>query len=341
MKPCADPGHIAIATATHETPMNETKPRAPTLAEIRAAARGLAPYVIRTPLLRLNGPDGGGEIYLKLENLQAIGAYKVRPIGNALLDADQAALRAGVYTASSGNAGVALAWMARRLGITARVYAPAGSPAGKLDAIRKSGAEVHLLSDELWWRIIEDSAHPSDPGLYVDAVRNPCALAGNATIGLEILEQLADVETIIVPFGGGGVVCGIAAAIRELKPATRIIAAESAAATPATAAFRAGGPVTVPVAPSFISGVGAPRVLREMWPLITALVDDTLIAPVSEVAAAIRWLCQHNHVVAEGAGALSVAVALAAKGATGKTVCVVTGGNIDLDVLAGILQHRL
>ena len=321
--------------------MTDPTPIAPTLDEIHAAARVLAPYIIRTPLLRLNTPNGDSEIYLKLENLQAIGAYKVRSMGNILLSADPHLLRHGAYTASSGNAGLGLAWMAQQLGISARVYAPESSPEAKLSAIRKFGAVVHLLSHDAWWQIIENRGHATDPGLYADAVRDSAALAGNGTIGVEIIEQLPDVASVIVPFGGGGIACGIAAAIRALKPDTRIIVAESDAATPATEAFKAGRPVPVAVHPSFISGAGAPTVLKEIWPLISALIDETVVVPVSGVAAAIRVLCGHNHIVAEGAGAISVAAALAGKAPPGKTVCVVSGGNIDLEVIAKILQRQL
>jgi threonine dehydratase len=209
----------------------DTQPTIPSLPEIRAAANLLAAHIIRTPLLRLNtAAAAAGEIYLKLENLQHIGAYKVRSMGNILLSADPYDLRNGVYTASSGNAGLGLAWMAQKMNIAARVYAPESSPAAKLDAIRKYGAQVHVLSHEEWWQIIETSGCATDPGLYVDAVRAPAALAGNATMGLEIIEQLTDVDRIIAPFGGGGLVCGIAAAVRALKPDTEIIVAESDAA---------------------------------------------------------------------------------------------------------------
>jgi len=321
--------------------MTDTSPLKPTLNAIRSAASLLSPHIIRTPLLRLNNADGQGEIYLKLENLQPIGAYKVRSMGNVMLSADEGALRHGVYTASSGNAGLGLAWMAQKLGIAARVYAPQNSPAAKLDVIRKFGAHIHLLSHDDWWRIIEKCGHPTDPGLYVDAVRDPAALAGNGTIGLEIIEQLPEVDRIIVPFGGGGIVCGIAAAVRAQKADIRIMIGESDAATPATAAFEHGRPVPVAVKPSFISGAGAPCVLKEMWPLIRTLVDETRVVTVAEVAAAIRFLCANNHVVAEGAGAISVAVALAAMPMSGKTVCVVSGGNIDPEVIAKILLRQL
>lgn len=321
--------------------MHDMTTAAPGIDAIRAAASQLAPYSIRTPLLRLQGHDGPGEIHLKLENLQSIGAYKVRSMGNVLLSADPASLRSGVYTASSGNAGVALAWMAQRLGVPARVYVTADSPAAKLDRIRSSGATVHVLGDAEWWQIIAQRGHPADPGLYADAVRDPCALAGNATIGLEIIEQLPAVDRIIAPFGGGGVACGIAAAMRALKPGARVIVAETDAATPATAALRAGRPVEVPMARSFITGAGAPHVLNEMWPLIRELIDDTRVVEVGEVASAIRHLAHHNHVVAEGAGAIPVAAAFADHEYDGITVCVVTGGNIDADVLAAILRREL
>lgn len=313
--------------------------KSPTLNEIRTAANALAPYVVRTPLLRLNGYDGPSDIFLKLENLQPIGVFKVRSMGYAMLTAEEDALHHGVYTASSGNAGLGLAWMAQKLGFPATVYAPDSAPQAKLDAVRKFGATVRVLDQEQWWQIIESGAHPDDPGLYVDAVRSPAALAGNATIGLEIAEDLPDVDTVIVPFGGGGVACGIASAFRARKLDTRLIVAESEAATPVTAALAAGRPVPVTMEPSFISGAGAPFVLSEMWPLVSNLVDGTLVSTVPEVAAAIKRLFENNRVVAEGAGAISVAGAVGNKQGTGKTVCVVTGGNIDKDVMAKILRE--
>ncbi len=320
--------------------MLDTTLSAPTLQEIRAAENLLAPYIIRTPLLRLNLPDRPDEIYLKLENLQPIGAFKVRPMGHAMLTADKNDLRHGAYTASSGNAGLGLAWMADILGISARVYAPDTAPESKLEAMRRFGAEIHLLTVDDWWKIIVNSCHPTDPGFYVDAVRSPSAMAGNGTIGLEIAEQLSDVDRVIVPFGGGGVACGIAAAMRALKPDVRLIVAESDAATPVTAALDAGRPVPVTVRPSFISGAGAPSLLKEMWPLVSQLVDGTIVSSVTEVADAVRLLLEHNHVIAEGAGAIALAAALSGEDGTGKTVCVVTGGNIDRSVLSKILNRQ-
>jgi len=313
---------------------------APALADIRTAAEVLTPYIIRSPLLQLK-PDGrSNEIFLKLESLQPIGAFKVRPIGNVLLNTDPESLQNGVYTASSGNAGLGLAWIANELELAATVYAPESAPTGKLATVRKLGADVQLLTDSEWWQIIVNGGHPPDPGMYVDDVRDPAAIAGSGTIGLEIVEQLTGVDTVIIPFGGGGLSCGIAAAIRALKPEIRIIVAESDAATPVTAALQAGKPVTVEMKPSFISGAGASTILAEMWPLVRELVDDTVVVPVSGVADAIRLLFVRNKIVAEGAGAIALAAALAEKQNFGKTVCVVSGGNIDPEVMASILRSQ-
>jgi threonine dehydratase len=165
-------------------------------------------------------------------------------------------------------------------------------------------------------------------------------MAGNGTIGLEIVAELPDVDTVFVPFGGGGVACGIGSAVKALKPGARIVVAESEAAAPATAAFREGRPVRVPMEPSFISGAGAPSVLREMWPLVKRMVDRTVVVPVADVAEAIRLLFEHNRVVAEGAGAVSLAGALAGNVAGTATVCVITGGNIDRRIFCSILNRQ-
>jgi threonine dehydratase len=320
--------------------MSDITVRAATLDEIRTASERISPYIVRTPLLRLNTGDDKNEIYLKLENLQPIGVFKVRSMGNMLLGADGESLKNGVYTASSGNAGIGLAWMAQKLGLKARVYAPGSGPAGKLLTMRELGADVKLLDDNDWWQIIQHSGHPEDAGFYVDAVRDQAALAGNATMGLEIVEQLPDVDSIIVPFGGGGVACGIASAINELKPGTRIIVAEAETAAPVTAALKQGKPVTVDTQASFISGAGAPSVLEEMWPLVSTMVNDTIVLAVTEVIDAVRILFEQNRVVAEGAGALPVAAALSDHAPAGKVVCVVTGGNIDRQVMAKILSDK-
>ena len=311
---------------------------APTLQEIRDASTLLAPHIVRTPLLRLDSGRSPKKIFLKLENLQHNGSFKIRPLGNMLMNRDVASLRHGIYTVSSGNSGAGVAWMARELGVAATVYAPNDAPANKVEVMREFGAQIQVLPPADWWECVEQGGHPTDPGLYVDAVRNPAAMAGNGTIGLEIVEQLPDVDTVFIPFGGGGLACGIASAIRALKPDTRIIVAESDAATPLGAALEAGKPVPVEFRPSFISGAGAPAVLPEMWPLIRELVDAAVVSSLADVADAMRLIFEANHVVAEGAGATALAAALQAKDDTGRTVCIVSGGNIGPELMCRVLQ---
>jgi threonine dehydratase len=245
-----------------------------------------------------------------------------------------------VYTASSGNAGIGLAWIARRLGIDARIYVPPFGPANKLDAMRELGAQVRSIDDDQWWHVIKSGNHDEDPGLYIDAVRNPEAMAGNGTIGIEIIEQLADVDAIVVPFGGGGLLCGVAAAVRELKPEIRIVVAECDVATPVAGALRAGQPVHVSMTNSFISGAGAPFVLEEMWPLVNEFTDSAVSTSIDEVAGAVKSLSEKCNVIAEGAGAISVAAAIADKVGGGNVVCVVTGGNIGRKAHDAILSGQ-
>jgi len=311
----------------------------PTLDEIEHARDNIHGLAIRTPLVRLNIADAPAEIFLKLENLQPTGAFKVRCQGNVVKSATTEVLEPGVFTGSSGNSGTALAWVARHFGIPARVYTPQGAPQNKLEAIKALGAKVHVLPYEDWWNVLMQGRYPGENGFFANAVNSQAALAGNATIGLEILEDLPDVDTVVVPFGGGGVSCGIASAIRALKPSAKVLAAESEAALPLAAALKAGGPVPVSHGDSFISGVGAETVLPVMWPLIKELIDGAVSSTLDEVAATIRLLFESNRVVAEGAGAVAPAAALSGKAGHGKIVCVVSGGNIDahhmIDVLSG------
>ena len=310
---------------------------APTLDEIRAAESRLTGLALRTPLIRLNYPDTTADIYLKLENLQPVGVFKIRCIGNILKSTDAQKLRRGICTASSGNSGLALAWLARHLDIPATVFMPETAPEGKRASIKQMGAEIKVLPYEDWWDIICKHGLPGEQGLYIDAVCDPAAIAGNATIALEILHDLPDVDTIIVPFGGGGVSCGIAAAVRALKPDTRVLAAESEMSTPFKSALEAGQVVTVDHEPSFISGIGSVSLLPEMWPLARHLLDGSIVSSLSAVANAVRILFESNRVVAEGAGATALAAALSLQ-ASGPIVCVITGGNIDKAHMITILE---
>jgi threonine dehydratase len=310
---------------------------APTLTEIRAASERIAGSALRTPLVRLNVEGAPAEIFLKLECLQPIGSFKLRGAGNAVRQLPRAQLQRGVYTASAGNMAQGLAWIAARLGIPCTVVVPEQAPRTKLAAVERLGARIVAVPFDTWWKVMVEHHHPGIDGVFVHPVSDPAVIAGNATIGLEILEDLPDVDAVLVPYGGGGLSCGIAAAIRASKPGVRVLACEVATSAPLAAALAAGEPRAIEYHPSFVDGIGGKGVLVEMWPLSSRLLDGALVVSVAEAAEAVRLLVERNRVVAEGAGAVPVAAALAGKAGSGKIVCVVSGGNIDAQKLAKIL----
>ena len=307
------------------------------LDQIRAARERLAGAAVRTPLVRLGVEDAPAEVYLKLENLQPIGSFKLRGASNAMALADPAALTRGVWTASAGNMAQGLAWCARRLGVPCTVVVPESAPAAKRAAITRLGAEIVDVPFAVWWEVFRTHRYPGLDGLFVHAFSDPAVMAGNGTIGLEILEDLPDVDTVVVPWGGGGLCCGIASAVRAIAPQVKVFAAEVATAAPLGPSLAADRPVEVAYTPSFVDGIGAPAVFPEMFALARQLIDGALVAELGEVAAAVRLLAERNRVVAEGAGAAAVAVALSGQAGDGKVVCVVSGGNIDATKLATIL----
>lgn len=307
------------------------------LAAIEAARDALAGQVMRTPLVRLNVTDAPAEIYLKLENLQPIGSFKIRGASNAFAQAAPAALAGGVYTASAGNMAQGVAWKARELGLPCSVIVPDHAPKAKLDAIDRLGAEIIAVPFDEWWQIILTHDYPGQHGLFVHPVCDPAVMAGNGTIGLEILEDLPDVDVVITPYGGGGLSCGVASAIRQVRPEARCFAAEVDIAAPLAAALDAGQPTAIDYQPSFVDGIGSGSVLDEMWPLVSTLLDGSLTVTLVEVESAIRLILERNRVLAEGAGAAPVAAALAGKAGPGTVVCVVSGGNLDFAKLAEII----
>jgi threonine dehydratase len=234
-----------------------------------------------------------------------------------------------------------VAWNARRLGIPCTVVVPEHAPATKLAAIERLGATVVKVSFDAWWDILVTHRHDGMQGHFIHPVSDPAVIAGNGTIGLEILEDLPDVDTVVVPYGGGGLSCGIASAVKALRPQTRVLACEVETAAPLAAALAAGEPRTVPYQASFVDGIGGKSVLADMWPLAQRLLDGAVVVSLAETAAALRLLMERNRVVAEGAGAAPVAAALAGKAGGGQVVCVVSGGNIDAAKLAAILDGRL
>ncbi len=310
------------------------------IGQIRAARARISDLALRTPLLRLNVEDAAAEIHLKLENLQPIGSFKVRGATNAMRLASPQMLAEGVYTASAGNMAQGLAYAARRLGVPCRVVVPDHAPETKLKAIKRLGAEYIKVPFDQWWQVILTHRFDGLEGLFIHPVSDPAVIAGNGTIGLEILEDLPDIDAIVVPYGGGGLSSGIASAVRAVRPHTKVFAAEVETAAPLAASLAAGQPREVEYVSSFVDGIGATSVLSEMWPLVQALLDGSLVVSLDETAEAIRLLADRNRVIAEGAGAASVAAALARKAGTGKVVCVVSGGNIDAATLAAILDGR-
>jgi len=307
-----------------------------TIADVRAARERLAGIVLRTPLVRLDVPDAAGEIWLKLENLQPIGSFKLRGAANAMLLAGRERLARGAYTASAGNMAQGVAWSARRLGVPCTVVVPEHAPQTKVEAIERLGGRIVRVSYDQWWQTMIDHSFPGIDGLFVHPVSDPAVVAGNGTIGLEIIEDLPDVDTVLVPFGGGGLSSGIATAVRALNPDVTVFGCEVATSTPLTTALAAGEPRRVERKPSFVDGIGGMGVLTDMWPLVSTLLNGALVSSVEQIADAVRLLVERARVVAEGAGAASLAAALGHR-VTGKVVCVVSGGNIDTAKLATIL----
>jgi threonine dehydratase len=312
-----------------------------TLDDIRSAVPRIASSALRTPLVRLELEDAPCEIWLKLENLQPIGSFKLRGASNAMLAVPRSALAGGVWTASAGNMAQGVAWQARRMGVPCTVVAPDHAPTTKLVAIERLGGSVIRVPFDEWFEILATRTHPGVPGMFIHPVSDAPVMAGNGTIALEILEDLPDVDAIVVPFGGGGLSCGIATALRALRPETRVYACEVETAAPLAAALAAGQPVRVDYRPSFVDGIGGRFVLEEMWPLARGLLAGSLVVSLEQVAGAIRLLVERNRVIAEGAGAASVAAALAGGAGAGRVVCVVSGGNIDPEKLAVILEGRI
>ena len=309
------------------------------LARIEHAAAAIRADVLRTPLVELELPDRSGRVYLKLENLQPIGSFKLRGALSALDVLGDAAPAAGVVTASAGNMAQGLAWAARRWNIACTVVMPEGAPRTKRDAVERLGGRVVEVPFERWWRTIEEARYEELPGSFVHPVQDEAVIAGNGTIGLEILEDLPEADAVLVPYGGGGLSSGIASAIKHLSPETAVLAVEPCTAAAFAGALAAGGPTEVAFERSFVDGAGARTVLPTMWPLASSVLDGAITVTLEQTAAAVRLLAERARVVAEGAGALALAGALAEPREEWKNVvAVVSGGNIDAAILTSILR---
>ena len=292
---------------------------------------------IRTPLVRLNY-DAPAEIYLKLECLQPIGSFKIRGAYNAVRVLPDAERQRGVWTVSAGNAAQGVALAARKAGVPCRVLMIDTAPAAKKEATRRLGAQIVDASFDECWGAFSTRSHPAMQGAFVHPFEDDAFIAGNASCGLEILEDLPDVDAVVVAFGGGGLSCGIATVMRERAPHVKVFAAEPETGAPLARSFAMGSAQSFPEwQASFVDGCGGKSVLPRMWSLAHHLLAGGIVASLDECRQAMRIVAERNRVIAEGAGACAVAAGLSGKAGTGKVVCVVSGGNIDLKKFAELV----
>ncbi|HSF16375.1 MAG TPA: threonine/serine dehydratase [Vicinamibacteria bacterium] len=300
----------------------------------RVAISGLA---LRTPLVRLDYPESTRDIFLKLENLQPIASFKIRGAINAFRSVSDAEIRTGVLTASAGNWAQGVAWAARERGVPCTIIVPDTAPRTKLAAIERLGARHVRVPFDRWWQCLAERRFPGVEGRFFHPVEDEPVMAGNGTIGLEILDDLPDADAVVIPWGGGGLATGIASALAQRASRIRVYGAEVDTAAPLTASLAKGEMTSVERRPSFVDGIGSERLLPKMWPFAQSLLSGAFTASTGEIATAIRLLVERNRVVAEGAGACALAVALSGQIDVRRIVCILSGGNIDTHVLAGIL----
>jgi threonine dehydratase len=301
-----------------------------TLAQVEEARRNIAAVALRTPLVRCNS-DAPAELYLKLENLQPIGSFKIRGAANVMARTPRERLERGVLTASAGNMAQGVAFCARRMGIQATIVAPETAPATKIAAVERMGGRVIKVPFAVWWRTFETRSYPGVDATFIHAFDDPDVMAGNGTIALELLEDLPDLDAVVIPWGGGGLSCGIASVLRERAPKVKIYAAEIETGAPLAASLAAGEPRTVEYKPSFVDGIGSKMVFPNMFGQARRLLDGSLVVTLAEAARAMKLVAERNRIIVEGAAACAVAAALSGRAGTGKVVAIVSGGNIDMD----------
>jgi len=306
-----------------------------TLAQVEEARRNIAGSALRTPLVRLNADAA---VYLKLESLQPIGSFKIRGASNVMARTPRERLERGVLTASAGNMAQGVAFCARRLGIPATIVAPDTAPRAKIGAVERMGGRVILAPFADWWRTFETRSYPGVDATFIHAFDDPDVMAGNGTIALELLEDLPDLDAVVIPWGGGGLSCGIAAVLRALAPRVRIYAAEVETAAPLAASLAAGEPRTVEYRPSFVDGIGSKTVFANMFELARTLLDGSLVVTLVEAAQAMKLAAERNRVIVEGAAACAIAAAFLGRAGAGKVVAIVSGGNIDLEKFSELVR---
>jgi threonine dehydratase len=304
---------------------------------MRDAANSIYGPAIRTPLVRVITDDTTLGLYLKLELLQPIGSFKIRGAFNAVRQLLPAELRDGVWTVSAGNAAQGVALAAREIGARASVMVMDTAPDTKIRAIERLGASIVRATYDECWRTVESHGSDRMRGHFVHPFDDDRFIAGNATVALEIFEDLPDVDAIVAPLGGGGLLAGIAAAAAEVKPSTRIYAAEPATAAPLAASLAAGRPVYFEGwTASFVDGAGGKSVLPTMWPMLSG-VSGSIVVSLDEVSAAMKFVAGRAHLITEGAAGCAVAAALSGRAGSGKVVAIASGGNIDLSTFAALV----
>jgi len=307
-----------------------------TLAQVEEARRNIAALALRTPLVRCN-TDAPAELYLKLENLQPIGSFKIRGAANAMARTPRERLERGVLTASAGNMAQGVAFCARRIGVRATIVAPETAPATKIAAVERMGGRVIKVPFADWWRTFETRSYPGVDATFIHAFDDPDVMAGNGTIALEVLEDLPDFDAVVIPWGGGGLSCGIASVLRERAPRVKVYAAEIETGAPLAASLVAGEPRTVEYKPSFVDGIGSKMVFPNMFEQAKRLLDGSLVVTLAEAVQAMKLVAERNRIIVEGAAACAVAASLSGRAGSGKIVAIVSGGNIDLDKFGQIV----
>ena len=309
-----------------------------TLAAVEQARRNIQSVALRTPLVRCNA-EAPCELYLKLENLQPIGSFKIRGAANVMALTPREKLARGVLTASAGNMAQGVAFCAQRMGIPATIVAPETAPATKIRAVERMGGRVIKVPFAEWWRTFETRSYPGVDATFIHAFDDRHVMAGNGTIALELLEDLPDFDAVVIPWGGGGLSCGIAAVLRARAPKVKIYAAEIETAAPLAASLGAGEARMVEYQASFVDGIGSKMVFPSMFELAQRLLDGSLVVTLKEAANAMKVVAERNRVIIEGASACAVAATISGRAGSGKVVAIVSGGNIDLDKFAEIVSR--
>jgi threonine dehydratase len=299
--------------------------------DVEQARPRIAGTAIRTPLVRLELGSGAPEIWLKLENLQPTNAYKIRGAANAVARLSDEERARGVWTISAGNAGQGVAYAARKAGVPSSVVAIETAPQNKLDRMRALGAAIVPVSYEQAWQSAEAHAHPGLDGTFIHPFDSHDFIAGHGTMGLEILEDLPQVRTVIAAIGGGGLISGVGSALKARRPDVKVIGAEPETAAPYAHSLREGGPRRFPDwQASFVDGAGGKSVTDRMWERMRPVVDGAMTVTLDQTREAMRLIAEKTRTIAEGAGALALAAALTGEAGEGPIVCIISGGNIDL-----------